>query len=182
MVFILGPPPFNCKKACSYGKKKKAFTRFFSPVVLCHRLVYGLPSTEYIALEDGEGKNKKERRRERRGDEGEERRGEDRKREEDNAANSRCLLACFASSFFSRSPSPLPFVAISSRRKINPALALGSPFVPSRSPRSGEHESPYSDSTSENQLKQMTSSRARRRRRQFDRGCLVKLAPSDRPY
>ena len=110
-----------------------------------------------------QGKNKKKRKRERRGDDGKERRGEDRKREEDNAANSRCLLACPFLLFFSHSRSLL-FVAISSK-EIIPTLTythiLGSLFVLSHSPRSGEHEFPYSDATSEDQLKQMTSSRGR---------------------
>lgn len=96
--------------------------------MLCHRLVYGLPSTEYIALEDGEGEIRRNEEEKRRGDEGEERRGEDRKREEDNTANSRCLLALFVrSSFF--------FSRLS-------VLSLSSRFHPARSSRHSLSRSP----------------------------------------
>lgn len=158
VLFILGLHPLISKKRVATRKKNiHSSSRL---VVLCHRLVYGLPSTECIALEDGKGKNKKERRRERRGDESEERRGEDRKREEDNAANSRCLLAC-SFLFF-----PLVSVPSFSSRshpgwssRHSHTYSVLSLFF--RTP-CGEHELPYSDATSEDQLKQMTSNRARR--------------------
>lgn len=102
-------------------------------------------------------KNKKKREEK---DEGKKvkRRGENRKREEDNATNSRCLLASsflfFLSSLFS------PFRRDLIQRDHPGIRSVPSLFL-SHSPRSGKHELPYSDATSEDQLKQMTSSRAR---------------------
>lgn len=102
--------------------------------MLCHRLVYGLPSTECIALEDSKGeirRNEEEKDGGGGGDDGEEKRDEDRKREEDNAANSRCLLAC-SFLFFLSSPFP-PF-----RRDLIQGDHPGTHSVPSlffRTPR-----------------------------------------------
>jgi len=103
-----------------------------------------------ITLEDKEEQEETKKRKKTTGMEAREK-GENREGEDDNTVNSRCLFV----------PPPL---SLSLLLPLFRDLIQGDhsathsvAFVLSRSPRSGEHELPYSGATYKDQLKQMTS-------------------------
>lgn len=119
--------------------------------MLCHRLVYGLPSTEYIALEDGEGEIRRNEEEER--DEGMKAKKEGPKIEKERKTMQLTAGVCSPSSFapllFSLVSPFSPFRRDFIQRDHPGTRSRGPLFVLSHSPRSGEHELPYSDATSE---------------------------------
>lgn len=144
------------------------FSRFLNHLVLCHRL---LPWTECIALEHSEGKIRRNEEEKDKGMKAKKEEVEDWKREEDNAANSRCLLASLFSlvSVLSFSSWFHPW------KSFQHSLSVPSLFF--RTPR-GVNTS-YLIRMQEKQEKQESTNGVKPRvRRQFDCGCLVKITSS----
>jgi len=117
---------------------------------LCHRVSFG----DYarwgplcIALENGKEEQEETKKRKKTTGIEVSEKGENRKGEDDNAVNSRCLFPLSLSL-----PSPLFRDLIQRDHLATHSVA----FVLSRSP-SGEHELPYSAATYKDQLKQITS-------------------------